>query len=119
MAAMPIAEFGTPDQRSRLLPAVANGDTVLTAALITLFNTDPFSLTTTAEPGAGQWGLTGTKSLVPAAHLATTVLVPAATPDGIGVFLVDPKGAGVQLERQVATTGEPVWTMALDNAPGE
>jgi alkylation response protein AidB-like acyl-CoA dehydrogenase len=115
MAAMPIAQFGTAEQRKRLLPGVAEGDTVLTAALSELLNTDPMSPTTTATDGR----LTGTKSLVPAAHLATTVLVPARVGDGVGVFLVDPKGDGVTLERQVATTGEPVWTMALDNAPGE
>ena len=119
MAALPIAEFGTAEQRTRLLAGVADGDTVLTAALTELVNTDPLAPQTTAKPYASQWRLTGTKSLVPAAHLAAGVLVPAATADGIGVFLVDPKGPGVQLERQVATTGEPVWTMTLDSAPGE
>jgi alkylation response protein AidB-like acyl-CoA dehydrogenase len=115
MAAMPIAQFGSAEQRKRLLPGVAEGDTILTAALSELLNTDPLSPTTTAKDGR----LTGTRSLVPAAHLATAVLVPAKAADGIGVFLVDPKGEGVTLERQVATTGEPVWTMELQNAPGE
>src|SRR5207248_313738 len=95
MAAMPIAEFGTAEQRTRLLAGVADGDTVLTAALTELVNTDPLAPQTTAKPYASQWRLTGTKSLVPAAHLAAGVLVPAATADGIGVFLVDPKGPGV------------------------
>ena len=115
MAAIPIGEFGTPEQRKRLLPGVADGQTIVTVALSEPLEGDPLSPSTTADGGR----LSGAKSLVPAAHLAKTVLVPAATGDGIGVFLVDPAGPGVTLERQVTTTGEPVWTMTLDNAPGE
>ena len=48
------------------------------------------------------------KTCVPAAHLAARILVPARSGDDtVGVFLVDPNGSGVRLERQVTTTGEP------------
>jgi alkylation response protein AidB-like acyl-CoA dehydrogenase len=119
LGAMPIAEFGSDEQRKRLLPGVAEGDTILTAALTEPLNVNPLDPTTVAEHVAGSWQLRGAKTLVPAAHLASTVLVPAATPDGIGVFLVDPKDPDVELVREISTTGEPVWTVDLDGAPGE
>src|SRR5438045_7533569 len=74
LGALPIAEFGSDEQRKRLLPGVAEGDTILTAALIEDLNTAPTSPTTTAKDG----GLTSIKMLVPAAHLATTIIVPPA-----------------------------------------
>ena len=120
LGALPIAEFGNDEQRKRLLPGVAEGDTILTAALAEELNPDPASPTTVATPQASRWGLTGAKTLVPAAHLATSMLVPAKIADGnVGVFLVDPKGQGVTLERLLTTSGEPQFNVTLDNAEGE
>jgi 3-oxocholest-4-en-26-oyl-CoA dehydrogenase beta subunit len=111
LGALPIAEFGNDEQRKRLLPGVAEGDTILTAALIEELNTDPTSPTTTAKDGR----LTGTKMMVPAAHLASAIVVPTAD----GVFLVDPKSSGVELERLITTSGEPQFKVTLNNAEGE
>ena len=111
LGALPIAEFGNDEQRRRLLPGVAEGETILTAALAEDLNPDPTSPTTTAKGGR----LTGAKMLVPAAHLATTIIVPTAN----GVFLVDPKSSGVELERLLTTSGEPQFKVTLDNAEGE
>jgi len=111
LGALPIAEFGSDEQRKRLLPGVVEGDTILTAALTEELNADPAHPTTTADNGR----LTGTKMMVPAAHLATAIVVPTAN----GVFLVDPKGEGVELERLITTSGEPQFKVTLDNAAGE
>jgi len=111
LGAMPIAEFGSDEQKKRLLPGVADGETILTAALIEDLNPDPTSPTTTAKNGK----LTGTKMLVPAAHLAKAIVVPTAG----GVFLVDPKADGVELERLITTSGEPQFKVTLNNADGE
>jgi len=56
---------------------------------------------------------------VPAADRAGAILVPARTPDGVSVFIVDPRAAGVALEPQVATHREPQWRMQLSGAPAE
>jgi alkylation response protein AidB-like acyl-CoA dehydrogenase len=53
---------------------------------------------------------------VPAGTLAKLVLVPAATPDGVGVFLVERGAPGVALERQIATHREPQARLTLDGA---
>jgi alkylation response protein AidB-like acyl-CoA dehydrogenase len=120
LGAMPIAEFGSGEQRKRLLPGVTEGETILTAALAEELNADPARPSTVAKPDASRWGITGKKTLVPAAHLAAGILVPASTGDGtVGVFLVDPKGEGIELERLITTSGEPQFNVTMNNAEGE
>jgi alkylation response protein AidB-like acyl-CoA dehydrogenase len=51
---------------------------------------------------------------VPAAKLASAILVPARREDGrVGVFLVEPEAAGVALERQLSTHREPLSRLRL------
>src|SRR5438105_5573233 len=120
LGALPVAEFGSDEQRKRLLSGVAEGGTILTAALAEELNTDPTSPSTSARRDGGAWRLTGAKPPVPPPHLAASILVPAATADGpVGVFLVDPEGSGVTLERLITTSGEPQFNVTLDNAEGE
>ncbi|KAA9158267.1 acyl-CoA dehydrogenase [Amycolatopsis acidicola] len=92
---LPLDRLGTPDQRAWLLPDVATGDALVTAAL----NEPSAPLTTEPKTRAvaenGSWLLTGVKTQVPYASAATRVLVPAAVPGGVGVFLVDPHAEGV------------------------
>jgi hypothetical protein len=116
-AALPIARFGSEPQQRRWLPAVVAGETVLTAALTEPDAADPLAPATTAVRDGGGWRLSGVKTCVPAAHVAERVLVPARTGDGeVGLFLVDPRGAGVTLERQVVTHREIQGLLRLDGA---
>jgi 3-oxocholest-4-en-26-oyl-CoA dehydrogenase beta subunit len=118
LGALPVARLGTPEQKQRLLPGVAAGDILLTAALSEENATDPLRPETLAARTGAGWSLTGVKICVPAAHLAARILVPARTRDGaIGVFLLDPVAAGVSLEREIATTGEPQFRLTLKDAP--
>jgi alkylation response protein AidB-like acyl-CoA dehydrogenase len=117
LGALAIDRFGSPAQRTRLLPGVATGDTILTAALIDSGWDEPGVGAATARRDGGVWRVEGLKALVPAAHLAARVLVPARSRDGAAsVFLVDPAGTGVRLERQVTTSGEPQFEMTLEGA---
>jgi alkylation response protein AidB-like acyl-CoA dehydrogenase len=116
LGALPIAEFGTDQQRAEWLPRLASGELVATAALA-----EPrralTSPSTTATDAAGGWSLAGTKDFVVAGLDAGLVLVPATTPRGVSVFLVDPRGAGVTLERVETTIGIPEARMVFDGAP--
>lgn len=116
--ALAVARFGSLDQRAELLPGVISGEAVLTAALA-----EPGDAMAPARPATravadgtgGGWRLHGQKRFVPAGHLAHRVLVPAGTDDGgVGVFLVDPTGAGVTRRRVVMTSLEPLTHMDLD-----
>ena len=114
LAALPINLFGSEAQRQRWLPGVARGETVLTAALVENGYDDPATITATAKRDGTTWRLDGSKTCVPAAHLAARILVPARTGDAAaGVFLVDPHAAGVELRRDVATNGEPQAELLL------
>jgi alkylation response protein AidB-like acyl-CoA dehydrogenase len=117
LGALPIDAFGSAAQRKRLLPGVAAGDTMLSAALIEAGADEPGSITTRATRDGGSWRLDGIKECVPTAHLAACILVPARGADGaVAVFLLDPRAAGVQLERQTATNGEPQFVVTLTGA---
>ena len=70
--------------------------------------------TTTAAPDGAEYVLTGTKYLVPAATVATAFLVPATTPDGTAVFLVDADTAGLQVREQHLSDGDVVGLIELD-----
>ena len=114
LAALPIDLFGSEAQRRRWLPGVASGETMLTAALTENTWDDPSAIAATATRDGATWRLDGAKSCVPAAHLATRILVPARTGDAAsGVFLVDPQAAGVRLARDTATNGEPLFELEL------
>jgi len=98
--ALPIARFGTDEQRRRLLPGVAEGKTLLTAALSEV-DGDARSPTTTATRTPDGFRLDGVKVAVPIARQAEACLVPARTEAGhTAVFVVDPRAAGVGLEPQ-------------------
>ena len=118
LGALALDRFGSDAQRKRWLPGVIAGDTILSAALAETGWDEPTTLaTTTARRDGGTWRLDGEKASVPAAHLAARILVPARTADGkAGVFLVDPNGAGVGLERLVTTNGEPQFAVTLAGA---
>jgi alkylation response protein AidB-like acyl-CoA dehydrogenase len=135
LGALPLAEFGSAEQCESLLPGVVTGETILTAALGEAGSSDPCKPRVTATPdGDKGFTLSGEKVCVPAAHLARRILVPArveakprardsaAVPveaDSLGVFLLDPQARGVSLEREIATNGEPLFTLRLDGAKVE
>lgn len=116
LGALPIAEFGAPDQKRRFLPPAAAGDLVLTAALVEADSDDPARPSTRAARNGSGWRLTGEKTCVPYAHLAGRILVPARTEGGVGVFLLSPKSKGVRIERQIATSDEPLGLLTLQDA---
>jgi alkylation response protein AidB-like acyl-CoA dehydrogenase len=113
LASLPIAEFGTDEQKRAWLPPVASGEAVLTGALVDTGSSEPSAPATTAKRDGGVWVLEGEKRLVPALHLARRVLVPATTDEGVGIFLIDPQATGVSLTRQEISRGEPLFAMRL------
>ena len=113
-----IIRFGTPEQQRRWAGPAGRGELILTAALSEEDGDDPAAPSARAEPAEGQgggpgWRLSGVKTTVPSAPLAGLILVPAAAPDGVTVFLVTPGDAGVAVERQQLTSGESAGRVVL------
>jgi alkylation response protein AidB-like acyl-CoA dehydrogenase len=114
MAAAPIAEFGSPEQKQRILPDVVAGRLILTAALLDDGARAPYDLSTTAARDGADWRLDGVKSYVPAASLAGRIVVSARTADGgPTLFLVDPAAGGLELEAVATTTGENQYRLSM------
>ena len=83
MGALPLDRFGTPGQRA-LLPQVAAGEVLLTAALEEEGGTDPLTPAARARAVAGGWRLSGGKTRVPyAPHMD----------DSVGPFMLARDGA--------------------------
>ena len=118
LGALPIAEFGT-DAQKQLLGGVIAGDVVLSAALSEAGADDALRPTVTASRSASGWALKGFKPSVAAAQIAHRVLVPARQDDGaIGIFLVDPKAGGVEVEEVVTTSRQPHAHLVIDATVG-
>lgn len=113
LGGLPIAEFGTDEQKKKWLPSVSAGETILTAALLDAESSDVSMPATQARQERNGWCLNGCKLHVPAAHLARRLLVPATTTDGAGIFLVDPQSRGVTLTRHETSNREPLFTVNL------
>jgi len=104
-----LARFGTPQQQERWAAPAGRGEIILTAALAEEDGDDPRAPSASAErmegEAGGGWRLSGVKTTVFAASQAGLILVPAATPPGVTVFLVDPAGDGVTVQPQRITGG--------------
>ena len=117
LGALPVAKFGSAEQKRRLLPAVVGGEALLSAALVEPGCEDVTRPSTTARRDGAGFRLDGTKLCVSAGHLARQILIPARTEGGgVAVFLLDPKAPGVRLELQHATNHEPQAKLTLENA---
>ena len=109
-----IAAFGTASQQRRWAVPAGDGSVVLTAALEEEDGDDLLSPTVQASRTAGGWVLSGVKTAVPALPSAGLILVPASSPDGVMVVLVEPPDAGVIIAPQALTDGSPAGRLVLD-----
>lgn len=116
LAGLPIAHFGSDEQKQRFLPALISGDILLSGALTEPGAEDPQGPQATARRDGDAWVLTGTKGLAPYAHVADRVLVAARVEGGLGIFLVDPSAAGVTGRPVGVTNHEPHSMLELEEA---
>jgi acyl-CoA dehydrogenase len=119
LGALPIAEFGSAEQRAKWLPGVVAGEVVLSSALAEAGASDPFRPAVTATEEDGGWRLDGFKPAVPAGHVAAAVLVPARTDDGVAVFIVETTADGVWRETATTTNRSKVAHLSFAAAPAD
>ena len=130
--ALPVLRWGNADLKQALLPGVASGEILLTAALREPSNPQPFPPATAVTDGK----ISGTKVGVPYAAESHLLLVPThlspadfmiagsfghiaakSARDHGGVFLVNPREPGVELIRTPSSSGEPEYAVRMDAAP--
>lgn len=99
LATIPLVTLGTDAQRKQWLPRFAGDQYAAAAAAFSepRWDFDPTALETRAERKGGDYILSGTKCLVPLADRAEVILVYAATPNGMGAFLVERGASGVRV----------------------
>jgi alkylation response protein AidB-like acyl-CoA dehydrogenase len=115
VAAMTLAKFGDEALKGRLLRPVASGESVITSALAQSSNLNFLKPEVQATTGGDGYLLSGSNTCVPSLLSADWVLVPASTADGhVGLFLVNPKDAGVCIESQITTSFEEQGELTLD-----
>jgi alkylation response protein AidB-like acyl-CoA dehydrogenase len=121
LGALPIAQFAPAALAGEVLPAVAAGDMILTAAWHEDGGECLLPTTVASRPGDGDaWSLTGTKICVPAGQVADAFVVPAAIEGGsVGLFLVRRGDAGVAVEPHDTTFADPQGALLLADAPAE
>jgi 3-oxo-4-pregnene-20-carboxyl-CoA dehydrogenase alpha subunit len=113
LGVLPVARACDARLRQRLLTGVATGETVLTAAVREVSDPMPRRPVTAVSGGT----VSGIKTDVPYAAAARWILVPASTPDGTAVVVIDPASAGVSCQRTYSSSGLPEYTLRLDRAP--
>ena len=104
MGAMPIAHFGTDEQKTEILPRVSSGEYIITAALV------PGSAVTVTNNK-----LSGSVDFVPYGLESDLVLVPTDE----GVYLVETSSKGVSLTSRETTTEHAQAAITLENVASE
>ncbi|OYD67717.1 acyl-CoA dehydrogenase family protein [Rhodococcus sp. OK302] len=94
-AALPIAEFGSPEQKASWLPGLLDGSVIVAGAFETGHGAD---LPVRAEASGDGWTLYGTVESVAAADVAVALVVPVGMPGGGTSVMIVPA------ERLVRTT---------------
>jgi pimeloyl-CoA dehydrogenase small subunit len=114
---------GSAEQQKALLPAIAQGKKLLAFAHVE--RSSRYNLAdvqTTATKSGDSWTINGEKSVVIAGDTADTLIVTARTKggrfdrDGIGLFLVDAKSAGVTIQGYPTQDGTHAAEIRFDNA---
>ncbi|MDD3836893.1 MAG: acyl-CoA dehydrogenase family protein [Phenylobacterium sp.] len=98
LAAGLLQTLGDAEANARLLPRIADGSLIATAALTgPKGGWRPKDVAVRASADGAAWRLDGEASFVTHGQIAGLLLVVAEGPDGIGVFEVDPASAGVSI----------------------
>lgn len=112
---------GSPAQKAALLPKVASGELLLALALEESHRHAPYQIDTNATKNATGYTLSGAKSFVLDGHVADSLIIAARTSgesnnrNGITLFLVDRKAAGVKVERIHLVDSRNAAKVTLDN----
>jgi alkylation response protein AidB-like acyl-CoA dehydrogenase len=116
----PVLEAGTEEQKKELLPKIAQGELILTTALLEAEGVfDASGIAVKAAPKGNDFIINGTKLFVEMAHVANYILCAARTKDGaspekgITVFIVDSKTPGISSEVMPTTAADKLCEVSF------
>ncbi len=101
LSAKVLIDGGSSEQQGAWLPRIAAGEAILSLAVDEGAKHRPSAIATTAERSGNGFRLNGAKGFVLDGHVADGLIVAAGTEEGLTLFLVDPKTAGVEIERTI------------------
>jgi alkylation response protein AidB-like acyl-CoA dehydrogenase len=109
----PILGAGTQEQKKELLPKIAQGELIITTALLEADGVfDASGITVKAAPKGNDFIINGTKLFVEMAHIANHMLCVTRTKEGtvpekgITIFIVDAKTPGISCEVMPTTAAD-------------
>jgi len=117
-----ILEAGTEEQKKELLPKIAQGELILTTALLEddgVF--DASGITVKASPEGDNFVIDGTKLFVEMAHVANHIICVTRTKNGtapekgITLFIVDTKTPGVSYEVMPTIAADKLCEVRFQN----
>lgn len=98
LAAGLLQALGDREANARLLPPIAEGSLIATAALTGPGGTwTPDAVAVRARTDSGGWRLDGEAGFVTHGQVAGVLLVAAEGPEGLGIYEVDPAASGVTI----------------------
>ena len=102
VAVTALRQAGTAAQQQQWLPRLARGQAIATLAVDEVAKHRPIGFATTAHAEGDGWVIDGAKTLVLDGHVADLLIVAATLAGGgVGLFLLTPPTAGLQVERTV------------------
>ncbi|WP_086830632.1 acyl-CoA dehydrogenase family protein [Streptomyces sp. NRRL B-24572] len=113
--ALTVERYAHPRTAAALLPRIARGELVLTAASQGRTGHEPADRAVTARRDGTDWILDGLQTAVPWAHTADLIAVPAHTTEGDTILALLPRThEGLSLTAQYSTSGELLAELHLD-----
>jgi alkylation response protein AidB-like acyl-CoA dehydrogenase len=114
-----VAELGSEAQKAKVLSAIASGEAIVSFAFMEpegLYG--PAGVALPARRAGDRFTLNGTKVLAGYAGSADWLVCPVRTgagggEAGVSVFLIDPKTAGISLERMTTMSGYPLYAVTF------
>lgn len=121
LAASALSRGGSRGQQSEHLPKISTGELIAALAIDEGTKHRPLQTKLQAVRAGNGFRLNGSKAFVVDGHVADLLIVAARTagaapePDGVTLFLVDPKTKGIATERTVMVDSHNAARIAFEN----
>ena len=115
LAARTLARAGSQAQQTQLLPAIAAAEMVIAVAIDEASKHRPAAIAAKATRDGSGMRLDGAKTFVLDGHMADRFIVAARTAErGLTLLLVDPRAAGVHIERTLMVDAHNAARLRFD-----